>query len=247
MIRVSRSTTLGIALAVLVPTYAGAQHRGGAPPPSGTFGTPYPSTLPPIRMGSLPPRIERSGPSFGFGFGQRSFNHVSCLDGRLRCIGGATAFGRGRAGFVDVTYLTQSAVAYQVPVYVPVPVWTSPYPRQPAAPAIPYDPAKSKMLTIGAGADGGAGVMRIEQVSDSVLRLTWLGSNRPIREARLFLADSAQRHLRSSLVDAVTPSALFQLAGIASRVAYTGLTVVFADGATQTTLVPYPARADSKP
>lgn len=247
MFRVRHSQTLGIVLAALVPVYAGAQHRGQPATSSGTVGAPYPSTIPPIRMGSLPQgngvnrpwgdgrTWYRAGQRFGSGFGNRPLHLL----------------GRARGGFVDVTYLSQSAIAYQVPVYVPVPVpvpfWSGPSARVPEAPAKPYDPEKSKMLTIGAGADGGAGVMRIEQVSDSVLRLTWLGSIRRIREARLFVADSAQRSLRTSLVDATTPSALFLIAPFASKVAYTGLTVVFADGATQTTLVPYPPTSVVKP
>jgi hypothetical protein len=95
------------------------------------------------------------------------------------------------------------------------------------------------MLTIGAGADGGGGVMRIEAVNDSVVRLVWLGTPRAVREARLYLADSAQRPLRSALVDSSTPSALFKISDVAPRLVYYGLTIAFADGAIETTLVPY--------
>lgn len=226
MSRARYAKTLGVVLPVLLPAYAGAQ-RSGEPirMSSSPSVAPRPSSLPVIRMGSLP-RIERNVPSW---------------DGSLRRgLARSKTFGLWRTGVMDAPYLAQSVVPYQVPVYVPVPVPIYPrYVRVPAAPAKPYDPTKSKMLTIGGGADGGAGVMRIEQVNDSVLRLTWLGSSRPIREARLFLADSAQRPLRTSLVDAATPSALFQIAGLEPKIAYTGLTIIFADGATQTTLVPY--------
>lgn len=246
MIRARCAKGLGLVLPLLIPALAGGQHRGGQPATSaGTVGASYPAALPPIRMGSLPqgngisrPWVDgrswdRPGRPFGSGFGQRPLHLL----------------GRARGGFVDVTYLSQSTIAYQVPVYVPVyvPLWSGHSARGPQAPAKPYDPEQSKMLTIGSGADGGAGVMRIEQVSDSVLRLIWLGSNRRIREARLFIADSAQRSLRTSLIDAATPSALFLIAPFASKVAYTGLTVVFADGATQTTLVPYPPTSVAKP
>lgn len=246
MIRARCAKAVGLVLPMLLPAFAGAQHRGGATAASsGSVSVPYPSTIPPIRMGSLPQgngisrpwvdgrRWDRAGHSFGSGFGNRPLHLL----------------GRARGGFVDIMYLSQRAVAYQVPVYVPVPVpvYVPQYVPAPEKPALPYDPEKSKMLTIGAGADGGAGVMRIEQVSDSVLRLTWLGSNRRIREARLFVADSAQRPLRTSLIDAATPSALFLIGPFASKVAYTGLTVIFADGATQTTLVPYPPTSVVKP
>ncbi len=244
MSRARYAKTLGVVLPMLLPAYGGAQ-RSGEPIRMSTSPSvaPRPSSLPVIRMGSLP-RIETNFPSWDGGrridAGGRSLG---------RGFARSTTFGLWRTGVIDAPYLAQSFVPYQVPVYVPVPVPFYPreYVRAPEAPTKPYDPTKSKMLTIGAGADGGAGVMRIEQVSDSVLRLTWLGSTRRIREARLFVADSAQRSLRTSLVDATTPSALFLIAPFASKVAYTGLTVVFADGATQTTLVPYPPTAVVKP
>jgi hypothetical protein len=95
------------------------------------------------------------------------------------------------------------------------------------------------MVTIGAGAGGGAGVMRIEEVSESSVRLVWLGTSRPVRDAELYLADSARRPIRSALVDEQTPSALFKISDVAARVMYFGLTINFADGAIETTLVPY--------
>jgi hypothetical protein len=94
------------------------------------------------------------------------------------------------------------------------------------------------MMTIGGGADGGGGVMRIEAVNDSIIRLTWLGTARPVREARLYLADSAQRPLRSALVDSSTASALFKTSDLRPRLVYYGLTVHFSNGAIETTLVP---------
>ncbi|HJU72749.1 MAG TPA: hypothetical protein VJ717_03315 [Gemmatimonadaceae bacterium] len=153
--------------------------------------------------------------------------------------------------FTGIPYWVETGVAYEVPVYVPVPVPTYVTPRYweapPKAPAKPYDPAKSKMLTIGGGADGGGGVMRIEPLPGKTVRLTWRGSTRPIKEARFFLADSGHRSIRSARVDGETPSAIFELADIESRVAYTGLSVVFADGSQQTTLVPYPPKPESPP
>jgi hypothetical protein len=243
MLRVNSATALGILLTVVAPASAGAQMLVRSPATSAPAASaPRPSSLPVIRMGSLP-SIEARFPSWNRG---RRIDAGG--NWRGHGFGRGTSFGL-RTGFLDATYWAQTVVPYQVPVYVPVPVPVYPqeYVPAPETPATPYDPTKSKMLTIGAGADGGAGVMRVEQVSDSVLRLTWLGSNRRIREARLFVADSAQRPLRTSLIDAATPSALFLIAPFASKVAYTGLTIVFADGATQTTLVPYPPTSVVKP
>jgi hypothetical protein len=103
------------------------------------------------------------------------------------------------------------------------------------------------MLTIGAGADGGGGVMRIETVSDSVARVTWLGTTRPIRQARLFLADSVQQSLRGALVDKDTPSALLKFSDFGSRVSYIGLTITLDTGAIETTLIPYNPKAARPP
>lgn len=88
--------------------------------------------------------------------------------------------------------------------------------------------------------------MRVESVSDSVARVTWLGTTRPIRQARLFLADSVQQSLRGALVDQETPSALFTFADLAPRVAYVGLTITLDNGSIETTLVPFRPRVESK-
>ncbi|MGH7709991.1 MAG: hypothetical protein ACREOG_01835 [Gemmatimonadaceae bacterium] len=242
MMRVYGTAALGVLLTVATATDADAQmvvrssgsRTGAVSAPTQNV---RPSTLPTMRFGSMPrsdfdrfdgmgrwPR-RHSGPRyFTPGFSHRSF------------------------GFLGVPYVTETVVAYAVPYYVPVPApvqtWPAPSPRTP--PRV-YDPTKSKMLTIGGGADGGGGVMRIESVSDSVVRLTWLGNPRPIREVRVLLADSTQRTLRSALVDRETPSALLRVADLATRVAYVGLTITFADGAIETTLVPYPMETDRKP
>jgi hypothetical protein len=81
--------------------------------------------------------------------------------------------------------------------------------------------------------------MRIERPSADSLRVTWLGAHRPIREARLFLADSTRKSLQSRTVTAGQPMALFTLAMQGGPAAFVGLKVVFADGSTRTTLVPF--------
>ena len=69
-------------------------------------------------------------------------------------------------------------VPYAVPVYVPVPRPVQPkYWASDSEKVLqPYDPTKSRMLTIGEGADGGGGGMRIERLENNMLRLTWRGS-----------------------------------------------------------------------
>jgi hypothetical protein len=235
MLRTTLTCTLGLALAS-APAFAQMVGRSSPPPQSSVA---RPSALPPVRMNSVLPRPidtrfpldSRRGRTFS-----RGYWLDACLDPWTWC-----------RALNAVPYVAETVVQYPVPVpvYVPVPYATRP--TEPAPPRKPYDPAKSRMLTIGGGADGGGGVMRIEPVSDSLVRLTWLGNPRPIREARLFLADSAQHQLRSARVDSVTPSVLFDLTPWRADVAYAGLTIHFADGATQTTLVPFPAGRSDPP
>ncbi len=237
--RSNRAQTLGIALVAFLPLTAHAQmvvrSSGGS-----SVSAPRPSSLPTIQMGSLPPRtFDRVGSDFDRWRGtRRGFSSIGCSWGN--CLAG-----RFRTGIVGIPYVTETFVPYAVPVYVPMP-----RPVQPkvwARDSQPYDPTKSRMLTIGEGADGGGGVMRIERLENNMLRLTWRGSERPIREARLFIADSSRKWLRSARVDNDTPSALFEIADFDGKIAFTGLTVMYVDGAVQTTLVPYPPRDERTP
>jgi hypothetical protein len=257
-----RVRTFGLSLLLLLaPAWAGAQRGmkaavgGGGGAARGTASVPRPAPGPLTGFGTVlqgghrgPTWDGRRGGAWsGPRQGQNPHNFVPCFDGGLRCVGGNTWLGRSRTGYYAYPYAYgydySTAIPYQVPVYVPYPVaYPQPaYAAAPAEPAKPYNPANSRMLTIGGGADGGGGAMRIECVDTATLRLTWLGSTRPVREARLFLADSLQQTLRAQPVDLTTPSALFKLTGLTPRVAYTGLTVIYADGATQTTLVPFAA------
>jgi hypothetical protein len=252
MSRASICVSIGVLFGVILTDHVdgqmvGRSSSGRAPMRSGgAISAPRPSTQAPVIMRSPP--VWRGHGRFGNDFGRfdggigrvaRGKHFGSCFNG----------FCGSRSWLAEVPYATDYYIPYSVPYYVPVPI---PAPYQPVAPAPeaprkPYDPTKSRMLTIGAGADGGGGVMRIERVNDNLLRLTWRGSVQPVREAKLFLADSTQRALKSTRVDADTPSALFEIAGIEPKIAYTGLTVVFADGSVQTTLVPYPPREERKP
>ncbi len=108
------------------------------------------------------------------------------------------------------------------------------YVAEPEAPR-----AASKLIVIGGGGSGGD-ALTIESLGDSV-RLNWLGANRPAREVRLFVADSAQRQLATRSASPAAPTATFEIATLSAPVAFAGVTVTFADGVTTTTMVPYRA------
>ena len=95
------------------------------------------------------------------------------------------------------------------------------------------------MIVIGGGNPMGAGAVTVEQVNDSLLRLTWVAGGQSVRDVRLFLADSAQQVLRSQPVDPATPSALFETRAFRGRIAYAGISGVMAHGTILTTLVPF--------
>lgn len=227
------ASALGVSLLIAAPAHVAAQRDGGSSVPRA--GVP------------LPPRSD-SRPLVGFG---------SLNDGRAMGRGGGGGQGRfdGRVPFSPYrpgfssfflgstligTVRPEATVMipYAVPQYYPVVVYRR-VRAQPPAPEPPSDPAKSKTLVIGVGHDGGGGVMRIQPLGDSALRLTWRGSVRPIREARFFLADSLRMPIHAQSISQDSPSAVFSIADLESAVAYTGLTIIYATGATVTTLVPF--------
>jgi hypothetical protein len=102
-----------------------------------------------------------------------------------------------------------------------------------------YEPARaaSKLIVVGGGTTGGD-ALTIETVGDSV-RLSWLGANRPVREVKLFVADSAHRELATRSASPMAPTATFEVATLSAPVAFAGVAVTFADGAMTTTTIPY--------
>ena len=96
----------------------------------------------------------------------------------------------------------------------------------------------SKLIVIGAGTTGGTDALTVESIADSV-RLTWLANGRAAREVKLFVADSAKRELATRSTNPSTPTATFEVATLSAPVAFAGVTVVFPDGVTSTTFVPY--------
>ena len=96
----------------------------------------------------------------------------------------------------------------------------------------------SKLIVVGGGGTGGPDALTVESIADSV-RLAWLANGRVAREIKLFVADSAKRELATRSPNPSTPTATFEIATLSAPVAYAGVTVVFPDGVTSTTLVPY--------
>jgi hypothetical protein len=103
-----------------------------------------------------------------------------------------------------------------------------------------YEPAHvgSKLIVVGGGTTGAGDALTIETVGDSV-RLSWLGANRPVRDVKLFVADSAHRELATRSASPMAPTATFEVATLSAPVAFAGVTVTFADGAVTTTTIPY--------
>lgn len=102
----------------------------------------------------------------------------------------------------------------------------------------------SKLIVVGGGSGGGSDALTVESLGDSV-RLSWLANGRQAREVKLFVADSAKRELATRSASPSSPTATFEVATLSAPVAFAGVTVVFADGVTSTTLVPY--RGDVAP
>jgi hypothetical protein len=170
---------------------------------------------------------------------------------------GYTRWGVGCGTCVSVSFGGRSArflgsfsVGYPlfVPFYLPyfygysttVERYAEPVVDEPYVPAPEPERAASKLIVIGGGSGGGGDALTVETVGDTV-RLSWLGANRPAREVRLFVADSAQRQLATRSASPSSPTATFEVATLSAPVAFAGVTVTFMDGVTTTTMVPYRA------
>lgn len=189
----------------------------------------------PTRGGNRGSRIwsgssTRWGVGAGCGFGCfRSGGSIRIGSGRFS---GSFFFGHPFAGF---PFLFPVVIPYPYPV-----VYDSYYDRMAESDYAVREPqpAASKLIVVGAGSAGGGDALTIETLADSV-RLTWLGTARPAREVRLFVTDSAQHQLASRSASPSAPVATFEIATLSAPVAFAGVTVVFADGVTSTTVVPY--------
>jgi hypothetical protein len=78
----------------------------------------------------------------------------------------------------------------------------------------------------------------VEQVSNSVLRLTWRDDGYPIEEVGLFLADREEKVLA---VQTLRVGPFTAMLDIAPGTAYVGVTILYTDGMKTTTLIPYQA------
>ena len=245
--------TIGIA-ASLVLFFAGiasAQRGGGglprivsAPPPApaaaGRMGVPAyatPGAGPTApRAGNLPRLAGRGG---GYLRGSRQSAYTrwgassSCFGGCLA--GGVGGFHKHFLGSFVVGYPFWGAVVWP---YFDYGYYGSTY-TEPAAESYEPPRAASKLIVVGGGSTTGSGdALTIEALGDSV-RLNWLGANRPVREVKLFVADSARRELATRSASPMAPTATFEVATLSAPVAFAGVTVTFADGAMTTTTVPY--------
>ncbi|MFN8574278.1 MAG: hypothetical protein U0132_19665 [Gemmatimonadaceae bacterium] len=240
MRRLGRGISLGVAWCALSAPLM-AQVHGGHTNGFGTLGGTRPDASTLSGFGSLR-SMQRPAERMG-GYGAQGGERMT--GGRGYSIPGASSlsprFSRPWGYPVVVGTAPSATVTVPVPVpyYVPVPVpAASSNATVPAEPPPRYDPTRSRMTVIGKGADGGGGVMRIDRLSNRSVRLTWLANERPTREATLFLADANQQPLAVREVDLLHREAVFILTE-GKNVAYTGLTVVFKDGASRTTLVPF--------
>lgn len=145
---------------------------------------------------------------------------------------------------VESPYAAPVPVPYPVPYYVPLRIPSAALGTRPTAPSVPYDPEKARITIIGSGADGGGGILQIERIGGDTIEVRWRGTERPIRRAEVFLADSSRRPIQQRAVTVESAVARFDLEGLARPAAFAGVTVVFGDGATTMTLVPLPVRHD---
>ena len=214
---------------------------------SGTYGSG-------VRSGS------RAGTSGGFGTGgivSSGFGHRFESGTSRRWRPGYTRWGVGCNACVSISFGGRSArflgsfgVGYPlfVPVYLPyfygysttVEQYVEPVVEQPYVPTPEAERPASKLIVVGGGSGSGGDALTVETVGDTV-RLSWLGANRPAREVRLFVADSAQRQLASRSASPTAPTATFEVATLSAPVAFAGVTVTFTDGVTTTTMIPYRA------
>jgi len=208
------------------------------------------SAHPGARPGDLPRIV--SGFPRGGGFGVPGFSHrrsrflpAPHTRGRVRagCIFGCQPFGGfiGHKGRFTSGFFGDFPFAF--PFFFPL-AYDAGYATYPPYTELPEDVgyaeprrAASKLIVVGAGGRGGE-ALTVETIADSV-RLTWLGAGRPAREVRLFVADSAHRELAARSANPSAPTATFEISTLSAPVAFTGVTIEFADGVTATTVVPY--------
>ena len=118
-----------------------------------------------------------------------------------------------------------------VPVVYPTYVYAAPY-------SIRYSATGASTVMQG-DLGGAAAALAVDRLAGGVVRLTWRPDGRAVEEVGLFLADAQQRVLAVQTLRAPPFSALFEPS---YQAAYVGITIVYADGQTATTLLPYTRR-----
>lgn len=87
-------------------------------------------------------------------------------------------------------------------------------------------------------------MLQIERIGGDTIQVTWRGTQRPIRRAEVFLADSSRRPMLQRAVTVGSTVARFGLDALTRPAAFAGVTVVFGDGSTTMSLVPLPVGHD---
>ena len=85
---------------------------------------------------------------------------------------------------------------------------------------------------------GSLTITRLQRIAPDSLRIVWLGADRPVSEARLFVADAEYQPLRSLLVAGDRREGHFRLTIGEHRAEYAGVAIVHADGSRKTVLIP---------
>ena len=118
-----------------------------------------------------------------------------------------------------------------VPVVYPTYVYAAPY-------SIRYSATGASTVMQG-DLGGAAAAVAVDYLASGVVRLSWRPDGRAVEEIGLFLADAQQRVLAVQTLRAPPFSALFEPS---YQAAYVGITIVYGDGQTTTTLLPYARR-----
>ena len=94
----------------------------------------------------------------------------------------------------------------------------------------------SALRVVGPGVVSDGDSLVVEKISPTIVRVSWRSDGRPVEEVGLFLADTAETVLAVQTLRAAPFTALFEPD---EAVAFIGLTVVWPNGRSSTTLLPF--------
>jgi hypothetical protein len=138
-------------------------------------------------------------------------------------------------GGVGAWYGAPAEAVAAVPAAIVTPVVVSGV-GAPVATVAERTVGRTKVIETGVGGRGADAGLAVAAVGDSLLRLTWAGDGRPVREVTLLTADAERRTIALQTVRSAPFTALV---GASSAVAYVGVTIVYEGGTTTTSLAPY--------